>query len=161
MPLDLGLVIGDTGPMGPTGPTGDVGLTATFHINEAGDLVATYDEGDIGVSGPPGATGLKGDTGDTGPTGPTGDTGPMGVSITILGTYDSLEELQQAHPTGNPGNSYTVQGYVYTWDGNSWINVGAFQGPVGPTGPAGTTIIPSFEIDSNGHLLVTIADVNG
>lgn len=132
MPLDLGLVIGDTGPTGATGPTGD--------------------------TGPTGATGPMGPTGPTGPTGPAGDTGPMGASITILGTYDSLEELQQAHPTGNTGDSYTIQGDVYTWDGSSWINIGAFQGPAGP---AGTTIIPSFEIDSNGHLLVTIADVNG
>lgn len=159
MPLDLGLVIGDTGPRGDTGPKGDTGPQGIQ--GPVGPTGNTGDTGPTGDTGATGDTGPMGPTGPTGSTGPTGDTGPMGASITILGTYDSLEELQQAHPTGSTGDSYTIQGDVYTWDGSSWINVGAFQGPAGPAGPAGITIIPSFEIDSNGHLLVTIADVDG
>ena len=148
MPLDLGLVIGATGPTGPTGPIGP--------------------------------TGLQGHTGPTGPTGPVGPTGPMGPSITILGKYNNLEELQADHPTGTLGDAYVVGTDIYVWDGSEWINAGQFvgdtgptgaTGEVGPTGPVGVTgpkgdtgpqgkdaPIPVFEINEEGHLLVTIGD---
>lgn len=48
--IDLGKVVGETGPRGPTGPTG--------------------------ATGPQGVTGATGPRGFTGPMGPTGDTGP-------------------------------------------------------------------------------------
>lgn len=47
--VNLGRVVGDTGPAGPTGPKGDTG--------------------EQGPAGP------KGDTGEQGPTGPKGDPG--------------------------------------------------------------------------------------
>jgi hypothetical protein len=105
-------------PIGPTGPTGPVGPQ--------------------GVTGPTGAAGA---TGSTGPTGPTGATGQDGTGVTILGSYDTVEELELAHPTGNPGDSYLVNGDLYVWDddGGQWVNVGNIQGPQGPTGPLGPT----------------------
>ena len=60
MAIDLGVVIGDTGPTGPTGP---IGLT--------------------GPAGPIGPTGPTGPIGLTGPAGPTGPTGPIGPTGTI------------------------------------------------------------------------------
>lgn len=151
MPLDLGLVIGETGPTGPTGPRGYVG-----------------------------ETGPQGQKGDTGAKGDTGDTGPMGPSITILGKYNNLEDLQADHPTGTLGDAYVVGSDIYVWDGSEWINAGQFvgdtgptgaTGEVGPTGPVGATgpkgdtgpqgkdaPIPVFEINEEGHLLVTIGD---
>ena len=57
--------------------------------------------------------GEKGGTGDTGPKGDTGDTGPMTI---IKGSYDTLEELMDAHPTGQPGDAYIVAGDLYIWE---------------------------------------------
>lgn len=137
MPLDLGLVIGDTGPQGNTGP--------------------------VGPAGPQGPTGPQGDTGDTGPIGPTGPAGADGTSFTIMGVYDSLLALQQAHPTGELGEAYQAGEEIYIWtENNQWESIGALQGPTGPTGPTGPIgpagPIPSFEINEEGHLLVTIGE---
>ena len=106
------------GPTGPTGPSGPSGAT--------------------GPSGPQGVTGATGSTGATGPTGPTG---PQGTAVTILGTYNSLGELQTAHPTGNAGDGYLIGGTLYVWSVSttSWVNVGNIQGPTGATGPTGPT----------------------
>lgn len=63
-----------------------------------------------------GAGGEKGDTGDTGPAGPKGDTGDTGPMTIIKGSYDTLEELIAAHPTGQPGDAYIVAGDLYIWE---------------------------------------------
>ena len=63
-----------------------------------------------------GASGEKGDTGDTGPAGPKGDTGDTGAMTIIKGSYDTLEELIAAHPTGQPGDAYIVAGDLYIWE---------------------------------------------
>ena len=63
-----------------------------------------------------GAGGEKGDTGDTGPAGPKGDTGDTGSMTIIKGSYDTLEELIAAHPTGQPGDAYIVAGDLYIWE---------------------------------------------
>lgn len=62
--------------------------------------------------------------------------GSDGTSVNILGSYDTLEELQAAHPTGNVGDAYIIQGNMYVWclDTNSWENVGNIQGPTGADG---------------------------
>lgn len=72
-----------------------------------------------------------------------GPTGPAGTGIEVLGQYDTLEELQQAVPSPEIGNSYyvgTEPPYeLYTWlvvDGTpEWHNYGMLTGPIGPTGP--------------------------
>lgn len=58
--VDLGKVVGDTGPAGPiglTGPKGDTGpqgpkgnngISPTFSINESGHLLADYDNPYVG-----------------------------------------------------------------------------------------------------------------
>lgn len=107
---------GDIGPQGAQGPKGE--------------------QGDIGPQGPQGP---KGDTGETGPQGPQDPKGDTGAGLTILGEYNSLEELQQAHPTGAAGDAYLVQGEVWYWSEQitGWANAGALQGPQGPQGPQG------------------------
>ena len=110
--------------------------------------------------GPKGEKGEKGERGEQGPKGdaftysdftdeqlenlkgPQGEPGPKGdngTGVTILGSYNSLEELSTMHPTGNFGDSYLVEGYLYVWDtANSiWKNVGKIQGPQGEKGPKG------------------------
>ena len=128
----LGMAIGTTGPQGPTGAVGPTGP-----------------KGPTGPQGPTGPKGPTGPQGPTGPKGPTGPTGPAGTSFTIMGTYGTLYDLQQAHPTGKLGDAYMVGDDVYIWSENdAWESIGQLQGPPGPT--------PSFEINEAGHLLVTI-----
>ena len=62
--------------------------------------------------------------------------GSDGTSVNILGSYNTLEELKQAHPTGNIGDAYIVQGNMYVWcvEDNDWQDVGNIQGPAGEDG---------------------------
>ena len=71
-----------------------------------------------------------------GDTGPKGDTG---VGTTIKGSYSSLEELIQEHPTGNDTDAYLVDGNFYFWNGSQWENAGSIKGETGPAGPKGDT----------------------
>lgn len=68
-----------------------------------------------------------------------GTFGKDGTSVTILGSYNTLAELQAAHPTGSLGDAYMVSGDLYVWNGSAWENVGQIQGPAGPQGPQGET----------------------
>ena len=129
---------GDTGATGQKGATGDTG--------DKGDTGAKGDKGDTGESGTTGQkgeTGPKGDTGDTGPAGPAGqtgqkgDTGATGTATTIKGSYNTYQELINAHPTGNDGDSYLVNGSLYVWLDNGWENVGNMKGDKGDTGASG------------------------
>ena len=140
-PEQLAGLKGETGDTGPAGPKGDTG--------EKGDKGDTGAKGDTGNTGETGATGQKGeqgpkgDTGDTGPTGntgatgATGDTGATGVGTTIKGSYNTYQELINAHPTGNDGDSYLVNGSLYVWLDNAWENVGSIKGDKGDTGVSG------------------------
>lgn len=72
----------------------------------------------------------------------SGKDGADGTSVTILGSYNTLAELQAAHPTGNMGDGYMVGPDLYVWNGSAWEDVGQIQGPQGPqgaTGPQGPT----------------------
>ena len=80
-----------------------------------------------------------------GPQGPKGETG---AALAIKGSFPSLEELQEQHPTGTLGNAYMVGSRLYSWSGSAWVDCGDIKGPKGdqgiqgergPTGPAGTT----------------------
>lgn len=77
--------------------------------------------------------------GPQGQKGEQGEPGADGTGVTILGSYDSLGELQGAHPTGNDGDAYMVGGDLYVWSStdSQWKNVGQIQGPQGPKGDKG------------------------
>lgn len=87
----------------------------------------------VGITGPAGPQGMMGPIGATGPTGPTGS------SVRVLGTYNTLEELEREHPLGNPNDSYFVDGSLYVWSDNDhdWENVGNIKGPQGDPGVPG------------------------
>ena len=129
---------GDTGPAGPKGDTGEKG-----DKGDTGEKGDTGNKGETGATGEKGDTGAKGDTGDTGPagntgqTGATGDTGATGTATTIKGSYNTYQELINAHPTGNDGDSYLVNGSLYVWLDNAWENVGNIKGDKGDTGDTG------------------------
>jgi len=128
---------GDTGPAGPKGDTGDKGETGVK--GDKGDKGETGATGEKGEPGPKGDTGDTGATGDTGPAGAKGDTGATGIGTTIKGSYNTYQELVNAHPTGNVTDSYLVDGSLYVWNGNTWESVGNLKGDTGATGSKGDT----------------------
>ncbi len=137
---NAGSIKGETGATGPAGPKGDKG-----DKGDTGEKGNKGDKGETGATGEKGEPGLKGDTGDTGPdgdtgpAGPIGDTGATGAGLTIKGSYNSYEELIDAHPQGSDGDSYLVNGSLYVWNGNAWENVGNIKGDTGDVGPKGDT----------------------
>ena len=54
---------------------------------------------------------------------------------TIL-SYELFKTIA-AHPIGNQGDSYIVNGSLYVWNGNAWENVGNIKGDTGLTGATG------------------------
>ena len=68
--------------------------------------------------------------------GADGQNGKNGTSVTILGSYDSEEELISEHPVGNVGDAYIINGALYVWNASQskWENVGNIQGPAGNPG---------------------------
>jgi hypothetical protein len=148
---DIGEFVGPQGPEGPQGPQGDPG-----EQGEQGEAGPQGEPGPEGAQGPAGEAGKDGAQGDIGPAGPQGEAGPAGAKgdkgdqgdgLTILGHYDTEADLRAAHPTGKTGDCYLVgEGFLYTWNGEDWINVGKLQGPkgdqgdqgeIGPAGPQG------------------------
>lgn len=91
---------GETGATGATGPQGPQG--------EQGPQGIQGEKGDTGATGATGPQGPTGATGATGPTGPQGPQGPQGEPMRILAKYDTLAQLEAAHPTGNEGDMYQV-----------------------------------------------------
>ena len=165
--IEIGPVIGDTGPKGDTGDIG-IGTIIKGHYYNYADFIAVHPSGSLGdayivdgsyyywnengwanagsVKGDTGETGAKGDKGDkgdtgakgnTGKTGPKGDTGVAGTGVTIKGSYNTYAELIAEHPTGNGGDSYLVNGSLYVWNGTAWENVGNIKGEKGETGQQG------------------------
>ena len=72
--------------------------------------------------------------GEKGTDGKDGIDGKDGTSIEILGTYGSVEELNQAHPNNNnKGDSYIIGQDLYIWDGEEFQNIGQIRGEDGIT----------------------------
>lgn len=70
---------------------------------------------------------------------PKGPIGPTGTGISILGSYNTYDDLLKAHPIGNIGDSYLIGDDLYVWSDNEkkWQDAGTVRGPVGPIGPTG------------------------
>ena len=137
---------GDTGPQGepgPEGPKGDPGDPGPQGPQgPAGQDGAPGEQGPKGDPGPQGEPGPKGDTGPEGPQGPQGVPGKDGTSFQVLGRYDTLGNLTEAHPTGTAGDAYavgeeTTDIYIWDVDSNTWENIGPLEGPTGPQGEQG------------------------
>lgn len=90
--------------------------------------------------------GAKGDKGDKGDTGARGAQGSPGTGLTILGYYDTIEDLQASEKNPKAGDTYAVgeeSPYdIYTWDANSgtWKNNGEVTGIAGEGVPTGGTV---------------------
>lgn len=70
--------------------------------------------------------------------------GKDGSSVTILGSYDTYDDLINEHAIGNEGEGYLVNDDLYVWvdNENKWKNVGKIRGPKGEDGI--TTIILDY-----------------
>ena len=188
--IEIGPVIGDTGSKGDTGdigigtiikghynnysefisvhPSGSLGDAyivdgSYYYWNENGWANAGSVKGDTGETGAKGDKGDKGDTGakgNTGKTGPKGDTGDTGAGVTIKGSYNTYAELIAEHPTGDEGDSYLVNGFLYVWNGTAWENVGNIKGEKGDTGDTGASgFSPIVNVDhSTGQIVITTED---
>lgn len=111
----------------------------------------------------------------TGPQGDQGEPGADGTGVTILGSYESVQDLENAHPTGSPGDAYLVDGDLYVWSATdaAWVNVGTIQGPQGEPGSDGaagaevelqttaTHLQWRHVGDSSWANLVALADITG
>ena len=137
---------GEQGIQGETGPTGPQG-----------------ERGIQGETGPQGPQGIQGVQGETGPQGEQGPAGKDGTGVTILGSYGSVDALKAAHPTGNPGEAYMIDGELYVWSAteNTWISVGTIKGPQGEPGADGTSVTVanvSTSTEDGGSNVVTFSD---
>lgn len=96
-----------------------------------------------GPQGEQGIQGIQGPEGKQGPIGPQGQPGADGTSFVVKGRFDTLAELESAHPAGQTGDAYAVgtpeDNTVYLWsaDAQAWQDVGSLQGPEGPEGKQG------------------------
>lgn len=91
-----------------------------------------------------------GSTSESAATCISGAKGETGTSVTILGSYATLADLQAAHPTGNPGDGYLVGGDLYVWNGSAWQDVGQIKGDTGDTGVGVSNITDQYYLsDSN------------
>lgn len=81
--------------------------------------------------------------------------GKDGTSVTILGSYNTMAELETAHPTGSRGDAYMVAGDLVVWNGSAWENVGRIQGPQGNPGTPGasgtgvTSVQPQYNLSTS------------
>lgn len=96
--------------------------------------------------------------------------GERGEGIEILGLYDTLEDLEEAHPVGEKGNVYAVgtaaSNVLYVWQVNpvndetpgEWVSIGSLKGADG--------VSPTLDISENGTWVINgedtgvLADVN-
>jgi hypothetical protein len=114
--INAGEVKGATGNDGTDGLNG-VSVTSTQVINDS--LIVQLSNGQTINAG------LA--------RGPQGIPGQDGTSVSILGSFNSTNDLPA---TGNVGDGYLVNGNLYVWDAqnNNWSNAGNIQGPVGNDG---------------------------
>lgn len=84
-----------------------------------------------------------------------GEKGDAGTSIRLLGAFDSYEALIQAWNNGllpkepeEIGDCYSVNGTLYVFDGDSWVNGGGIKGEQGPAGNGIMDIICDYAVTS-------------
>jgi predicted DNA-binding transcriptional regulator AlpA len=71
------------------------------------------------------------------------------ISVTILGSYDTLADLTATHPTGNIVDSYLVGDDLYVCNAadNNWVNIGNIKGSKSKTGkPRSARFIPLKDV---------------
>lgn len=151
--------------------------------------IAFSNIGPPGPTGPTGPQGPEGPRGPTGPTGPQGvsitgvtktsSTGLIdtytiefsdgniqtfqisnGTGLNIVGSYNSLEDLEKAHPTGISGELFIIEGTLYAWDSvnNMWKSTGNIQGEPGKTYTPKIGTITTVDPDEQATVSIEIVE---
>lgn len=129
-------IAGATGPRGPQGATGPQGPQG---VGVKDIEISPMSSTEAGIQYHMEITLTDGTPVNVGDfIAPKGDKGQDGTSFKIIGTVNSVSEL----PTdASAGDAYFVGAEaprdVYSYDGTTWTNQGALQGPEGPAGPQG------------------------
>lgn len=135
--IEIGPVIGDTGPKGDTGDIG-IGTIIKGHYNSYSEFIAVHPSGSLGdayivdgsyyywnENGWANAGSIKGDTGETGAKGDKGDKGDTGEK----GSKGDKGETGETGQKGEQGPKGDTGDTGATGD----------TGPTGPTGDTGAT----------------------
>jgi len=64
-----------------------------------------------------------------------GPPGPPGSGISVLGRVADIASLPDDADAGDLYIVTAESDHGFAWSGTEWVNVGAIQGPAGPTGP--------------------------
>lgn len=64
------------------------------------------------------------------PSSLVGPEGPVGPAISIMGTFQTYQDLTSTITSPNKGDAYMVSGIVYSWNGSAWINAGPLMAEV-------------------------------
>lgn len=122
---------------------GERGPHYTPIVDDDGNLSWTNDAGlanpvSKNIKGPRGLQGVQG------VPGVQGEKGDPGAGLIIHGEYDTYEALVSAHPVGEEGDAYLVDGDVWYWaaENNQWKNGGPLRGPQGIQGERGFHFTP-------------------
>ena len=109
-------------PSGDKGADGSNGTTYYPEVSKDGVISWSNDGGKVN----PTSVNIKG---------PQGAQGPAGSGLFILDTYETLEELKAAHPTGISGNAYLIgtapnfMMYIWSISKSEWVNAGSIAAP--------------------------------
>ncbi|MDV9989318.1 hypothetical protein RHK08_18955, partial [Clostridioides difficile] len=69
-----------------------------------------------------------------GEKGEKGEKGDPGEDLNIKGSFDSIDELPA---DATPGDGYIIEGNLYVWSNNIWVNTGNMKGEQGDKGDRG------------------------
>lgn len=91
------------------------------------------------------------------------DEGAMGGDgVRIKGYYDTVAELEAAHPTGSAGDAYLVgnPSHIYIWlvDDEQWHDGGAFTAVPGPEGNGIVSIEKTSTVENVDTYTITFDD---
>ena len=123
--IALGIPKGEKGDKGDTGPTAQMSVAKVNTLAPGSQATVTVANNALTFGIPQGAK---------------GDKGEQGNGLNIKGTYDSLNDLQEAHATGSEGDVFATSDTnpptVYIWDTvkGAWTSIGAVQGAKGDPG---------------------------
>ena len=120
---------GEQGPIGATGPRGITGSVWKPFVDTEGYIDFMLDSTSI----VPSKVNIKGPTGETGPS------GQDGISINIIGQFESFADLP--YEDIQPGSICFVSNMLFKWDTeiSEWVHIGTFKLPEGTPGPTGAT----------------------
>lgn len=106
--------------------------------------------------------------------GENGKDGKDGASFNILGSYDTIEEAEIAHPNPSRNDVVVIDGELYIWDGEQWVPMGVettlgmflstyaiiFQGN-GSSAVAGNATVEVYGLRGMSRVATTIGQVTG